>query len=149
MTRLRILLPVIVAGLSSCRDQAPGPSWLVTTALSANEFSAGERLVVTVVARNISSEVQYVRNNACATNYLVLQPSGIRSPLPARYCLMIFIAPTAVAPGDSVVRSDSWDGSISAGYLKTVPAPPGVYLIEGRVFALEEVRGQARPVVLK
>ena len=146
--RLRILLPVIVAGLASCSDEGPKPSWLVTTALSANAFSLGEPLVITIVAHNISSEVRHV-NNVCVPQYLVLEAGGHARPLPQRICTALFILPRDIAPGDSVVVHDSWDGNVSSGYLKSVPAPPGLYLIEGRVFAPDEVRGSASQVLLK
>jgi hypothetical protein len=120
----------------------------VTTALSADAFSLGERLLVTVIARNISSEVRQI-HSVCAPMYLVLRPIGTPSTQPGRACIMIFIPPKDIAPGDSVVIHDSWDGSLWNDSRGTVAAPPGVYLIEGRVFTPEEVRGSARPVLLK
>ena len=147
--RLRRLLLPWIAGLIACRG-ADGPEhgWLVTTSLSAAEFASGDRLDITVVAHNTSSEARHL-TPVCVHLFQLLDVDGTPRTLPPRLpCTMMITTPKDVAPGDSVVSTDHWDGMIPGSGGASVPAPPGDYLVLGRVFAPDEVTGSGKRVRL-
>jgi hypothetical protein len=134
---MRPITLLVAAGLLACSDTlAPiaGPL-SVGLSLAKPEIVRGTPVEVIVVARNVSSTAIHVQP-FCIRDFSVRDMRGVNVPLPGVICTAAVIQANLL-PGDSLILRDHWDGAAATQDGHEVFAPPGDYLLTGRVRAAD------------
>jgi hypothetical protein len=131
----RLLAGILAGGMAltvGCDGTEPASLHVSMTATPA-EFRLGEETTIRLVVVNVGTTDQHVSSSLCFPRFSVRNTAGEEVQLAGRVCSLRLEQPVLLAPGDTLVLDDTWDGRRDAGALGDDPpnyyVAPGVYLI--------------------
>ena len=125
---MRRALPLVLLLSAAACGTEPAPLYVTVTA-APSTFKAGEAVIVRTAITNVGAGDVVYTYGACDFHFAVVNRVGTRLRVDEGPCIGLLLTRT-LAPGDSAVFAQEWDGTnradrsrLSPGSYKLVPRP--------------------------
>ena len=139
-------LAIAFAG-TGCRGLAGPDDLVATVSVAPATFRSGTGTTVTVTVSNHGYRPRTVSPYECPAPFVVLGMDGRVVGPGHRICAAIALPPITLAPGESRVYTQGWNGDGRGTGATNILLPPGVYRVRAAVPAEDRILG-SRPVTV-